>query len=66
MRTRAVHLDSLVNEVWPTPIAVVPKQSWKVNLIGGVVVVFLKDPLQRSYYLKMIPRLLCFQDACVE
>ena len=47
-------------------IACLPKQSGKVNLIGSVIVVFLKNFLQRMYDLKMVSRLLRFQDACEE
>lgn len=47
-------------------IACLPKQSGKVNLIGSVIVVFLKNSLQRMYDLKVVSRLLRFQDACEE
>ena len=46
MRRRAVHLESLVNEIRLRVIAYIPKQSWKVDFIRSVITVFLKDPLQ--------------------
>lgn len=66
MRRRAVQLNSLVNKLMSRLIACIPKQSWKVNLIWSVVIVFLEDPLQRLYYLNVVSRLLRFQNTRIE